>query len=204
MSLNQSLNLSIGSRISKINFFLVSTRECIENSPSVYCNYSASLITFGHICLLFYFPLMFFRMNKLDNRFRNQYNVSLLWLCSLILIFSIDLLEFSITHNPNIYSMVIISTTILNIILGFIFTFKYLKTYSKDGVFFKQILTIAFTICVFIIIFIARVISKKSLLKIQQYDQETYTKVNTHLFLYYFVYVLFGFSQVNFCSIFFI
>ncbi|RNA40961.1 hypothetical protein BpHYR1_044484 [Brachionus plicatilis] len=181
MTSNKSSNSSFGLQTPKLNFFLVSIQKCSESNPTVYCKYSASLITFGHLCLLFYFPLMFYRMSKLGNRFRNHYNLSFLWLCSLILMFSIDILEFLVTHDQNLYSMVIISATILNITLGFIFSFKYIRTYSKNGAIYKQILTIAFSVSLFVIIIVARVITRKSLLKINKYDQETYTKVHQNI-----------------------
>lgn len=197
MSLNQSLNMSAETSLSKLNFFLVSIQKCSKINHVVFCKYSSSLITIGHICLSFFFPLMLFQMRKLENRFRNQYNLSFLWICSIILIFSIDFLEYFITNDRNLYSMVIISTTFINIILGFIFAYQFTKVYLKDGFVLKQLLIAAFSVSLFVLIFFSRLFTKKNLLKITQYDQKTYTKVNTHLFLYYFVYVLFGFAQVK-------
>lgn len=204
MSLNESLNLSIETGLSKLNFFLVSTQTCQKLNPIAYCKYSSSLITIGHICLSFFFPVMLYQMRKLKKHFRNKYNLSFLWICSMILIFSIDLLEFLITKDRNLYSMIIISTTLFNIILGFIFAYQFIQIYLKDGIVYNQLLIAGFSFSLFVIIFFARLFTKNSLLKITQYDQKTYTKVNTHLFLYYFVYALFGFAQVKFLIIFFI
>lgn len=184
----------------KFNIFLVSIEECKKNNPSFYCKYSAFLILCGYLCLLSVFPLMLNRMNKLGKRFRNQYNISFLWLCSIALMFSIDLLEFILNGDPNLYSMAIIATIIVCILFCFITIASYMRNYSIEGSAYRNGLTIFFSISIFIIVFLGRLWSKSRLQKFPNIDQQSpnsYHMLNTHFFLFYFVYVLFASVQVK-------
>ncbi|CAF0876436.1 unnamed protein product [Brachionus calyciflorus] len=134
-------------------------------------------------------------MSKLKKRFRNQYNLSLLWICSFMLIISIDLLEFIIVRDEKVYSLILILILVINLLSGFALIAKYMKTYSKDGSIYKQSLTCGFAIALFIIIIFGRMFTENRLSKLENYDTKAYRQINTHLFLYYFVFILFSCTQ---------
>jgi hypothetical protein len=67
--------------------------------------------------------------------------------------------------------------------------------------YFKAVITISFSLCLFVLILIARVWSKKSFSKISDIDQlsnVSFHILNTYFFFYYFIYAMFASVQVNF------
>ena len=94
--------------ISKINFLFIATDECTRNYSKSYCTFSALIVLCGYLCFMCIMPLVIYRLMQLKTKFRNQYNLSLLWMCSILLIGLIDLTEFIAIGNGKIYSIVII------------------------------------------------------------------------------------------------
>ena len=77
--------------------------------------------------------------------------------------------------------------------------FNYFRNYSIDGTFVRNVMTIFFTVCVFFIVFTGRYLSQKALTKYPDLDRISpisFHIINTHFFLYFFIYVLFAIVQV--------
>lgn len=184
---------------SSVNFVFVSIDYCLTKNSSTYCNYSAFIILLGYITNAFIFPFILHRMHKLNTKFRNQYNVSLLWLCSIFLVFSIDIIEFLLINDGNLYSVSICVLQIIYLITLGLTIISYFRNYTIDGRFVRNLMTIMFTIIVFVVTFIGRYLSMKNLKEYPDLDQISpisFHIINTHFFLYFFIYVVFAIVQV--------
>jgi hypothetical protein len=183
------------------NLILPSTDTCSEYKTSrLYCNFSSVLVFCGYLMQVFIFPLIILRMNQLKTRFRNQYSISILWLCSIALMTSIDFIEFILVGDPRVFS-IFIAIFICVYFVSCLFSIGiYMKNYSNDGTHYQNALAILFSSCVFLIILFARIWSHKTLLKYSIKTKETtpfaFHVLNTYFFLYYFVYFLVGTVQV--------
>ncbi len=94
--------------ISKINFLLIATDECKRKFSKSYCNYSAFVVLIGYVLNTIVLPLILFKIMQLKTKFRNQYNLSLMWMCSILIMALIDLIEYIAIGNGKIYSTGII------------------------------------------------------------------------------------------------
>jgi len=94
--------------ISNINFLFIATDACTNTYSKSYCSFSALIVVCGYLCFMFIMPLILYRLMQLKTKFRNQYNTSLLWICSILLIGLVDLTEFIAIGNGKIYSTIII------------------------------------------------------------------------------------------------
>ena len=191
--INQTLNMN------SIKTFFPSIQGCIKDNNAFYCKYSSFLVVCGFICHLCVFPSIIFRMSQLSKIFRNQYNLSFLWLCSIILIPLIDLLELMIQGNNQIYSILIGLLICVYIVMGLFAMLKYMRYYSISGASYQNGMTIIFCICIYSLIMFARIWTKKALSKypdLNHYSPMAFYLSNTYFFLYYFVYGLFGTVQV--------
>ncbi len=187
----------------RINTFFPSIDGCLQDNTQFFCNYSAFLVVCGYICHLCVFPAIILRMSALAKIFRNQYNISFLWLCSILLMACIDLLEFILVGNNQIYSMLIVTLICFYFIIGLVALIKYMQYYSINGTSYQNVLTIVFSICTFSLILFARIWTRNTLSKypkVNQYSPAIFYLSNTYFFLYYFVYSLFGTVQVNLIS----
>lgn len=102
--------------ISKVNIFLVSTDECTRKYSKLYCYYSSFLVLCGYLCNMSAIAFILHRITQLKTKFRNQYSLNLLWLCSILLIALIDIIEFIATGNGKVYSAGIIFIQCLTIV----------------------------------------------------------------------------------------
>lgn len=200
IKMNSSNLTSISQTIVQMNTFFPSIDGCLRNNNKHYCNYSSFLVVCGYICHLCVFPAIILRMSQLAKIFRNQYNISFLWLCSILLISCIDLLEFIIEGNNQIYSILIVTLICVYFVMGLTAMFKYMRNYSINGASYQNGLTMVFSICIFSLILFARIWTKNTLSKypnINKNSPTTFYLSNTYFFLYYFVYCLFGTVQVR-------
>ena len=94
--------------ISKINFLLISADECKRKLSLSYCYYAAFVVLVGYVLNALIVPFILFRIMQLKTKFKNQYNLSLLWMCSILIMALIDLIEYVATGNGKIYSTGII------------------------------------------------------------------------------------------------
>jgi hypothetical protein len=182
-----------------LNFLFVSTEYCLTKNGPSYCNYAVFIILLAYITNLFVFPILLVRMRNLNKKFRNQYNISLLWLCSIFLMFSIDLIEFFLVADGHLYSVIICIILFIYLVSCGLTIFNYFRNYSIDGTFVRNVMTIFFTVCVFFIVFTGRYLSQKALTKYPDLDRISpisFHIINTHFFLYFFIYVLFAIVQV--------
>jgi hypothetical protein len=184
------------------NFFFPSTDTCYENKTKFFCNYASILIFGGYFLHMFIFPLIILRMKDLKTRFRNQYSISILWLCSITLMTSIDLIEFILVGDRRVFSIFIVLFVCVYFVACILAVVIYMRNYANDGTHYQNALAILFSTCVFLIILFARIWSHKTLLKYSVKSKETtpfaFYILNTYFFLYYFVYVLFASVQVFF------
>lgn len=182
------------------NLLFPSTNTCHEHKTRFFCNFAAILIFFGYILQMSIFPLIILRMKTLKTRFRNQYSISILWLCSIALMTSIDLIEFILVGDQRVFSIFIVIFICVYFIACIFAIGFYMRNYANDGTHYQNALAILFSACVFLIILFARIWSHKTLLKYSVKSKETtpfaFYVLNTYFFLYYFVYVLFGTVQV--------
>jgi len=196
-------NLTLGNQTvisRRMNTFFPSIDGCLKVNNHLYCSYSAFLVVCGYVFHLCVFPALILRMSQLAKIFRNQYNISFLWLCSILLIASIDLLEFVIEDNNQIYSILIVMLICVYFVMGLTAMLKYMRYYSINGASYQNGMTIIFSICIFSLILFARIWTKNTLSKypnINQSSPATFYLSNTYFFLYYFVYSLFGTVQVS-------
>ena len=184
---------------SHLKMLFISTSHCERDYSSAYCGFAAFIISLGYLSGLFVFPFMLYRMRQLKKKFRNQYNISLLWLNSIMLVFLIDLIEYFLTHDGTIYSSFIILSLLVYIATCVMTIALYVRDYSVEGTLFGNVLIICFTNFLFALVFISRILSQKSLAKFPDIDQRSAVSfhiINTHFFMYYFVYVLFASVQV--------
>lgn len=186
----------------KLNWVFVFTDYCLDgrNNGSAYCSYAVFIILLAYIANLFVWPFLLVRMRKLNKKFRNQYNISLLWLCSIFLMFSIDLIELFLIADGHLYSMLICAILLVYLVILGMTIFNYFRNYSIDGTFVRNVMTLFFTVCMFVIVFTGRYLSMKSLAKYPDLDQISpisFHIINTHFFLYFFIYVIFAIVQVN-------
>ncbi len=185
---------------SSINFLFVSTDYCQTKNSNSYCNYSVFIILLGYMSIMFVFPFLLHRMRQLSKKFRNQYSISFLWLASICLIFSIDLIEFFLIHDGRLYSAGIAIFQLISVFTCLLTTVHYFRNYSSDGSLARNILIVLFTIITFIVAFIGRFLSKKSMSNYPYLDQLSpisFHIINTHFFFYFFIYVLFAIVQVS-------
>ena len=183
----------------RINTFFPSLGGCLKYNNYALCNYSSLMVVCGHIIQLCVFPALIFRMSNLTKRFRNQYNISFLWLCSILLISSIDLLEFIIVGNGQIYTSLTVILISIYFVLGLVTIMKYMRNYSINAVSYQNGITMIFSLCIFSLIFFARIWSSRTLSKFPNLSHDSPTAfylLNTYFFLYYFVYVMFATVQV--------
>lgn len=184
----------------KLNFFLISSLQCqIFNSRS-YCVYSTFLILISHVLFCIAFALTVYRMNQLVERFRNQYNLSLIWLLSIVLIFSIDILEFIVVGDPYIYSKLTIGLICASACLLITICLRHLELNRfSDPQFYRNIITIAFVGALFILIVISRMWSNRNMNKLSNIDKQSkkvYRALNLHQVLYYLVLLMFASVQI--------
>lgn len=69
-----------------------------------------------------------------------------------------------------------------------------------EPAYYRGIVVISFSVCLFILILIARIWSQKSLSKfpdIDKFSPVSFHIINTYSFLYFFIYALFASVQVN-------
>lgn len=107
MASNSSLNSSDFFKNyvkSKINFLLIAADECTLQYSKSYCYYSAFIVLCGYVLQMTLMPFILHRITQLKNKFRNQYSLSLLWICSILIMALIDLIEFIAIGNGKIYS----------------------------------------------------------------------------------------------------
>ena len=200
LSSNFTKNSTFDDLSSRVNFIFVSTEYCKTKLNSFNCNYSSLVIFFGYILFFLVIPLTIYRVQQLKFNFRNQYNLNLLWICSILLIALIDFTEFMVATDGRVYSIMIIIALVFYIIGCIILIMRYIRLYSIEGAWLENLLIIIFTISIYVLIIIARVLSKKSLSKAtmtELSDPLFYNLLNTHFLIYYFVYVLFATVQVN-------
>lgn len=148
---------------------------------------------------MFVFPFLLHRMRVLTKKFRNQYNISLLWLASIALVFSIDLIEFFLIHDGNLYSAGIAFFQLITLFTCLLSMIQYFRHYSSDGSLVRNIMIVCFMVTTFLITFIGRILSKKSMSNYPNIDQVSpisFHIINTHFFLYYFIYMVFAIVQV--------
>ena len=70
----------------------------------------------------------------------------------------------------------------------------------SDSSYYRALITVGFSAALFILILIARIWSQKNLSRFPDIDQVTpvgFHLINTHIFLYYFIYAMFASVQVS-------
>ncbi len=185
---------------SSINFLFVTTDYCRTKNSNAYCNYSVFIIFLGYMSIMLVFPFLLHRMRQLNNKFRNQYNISLLWLASISLVFSIDLIEFFLVHDGRLYSAGNATFQLVSLITCLLTMIQYFRNYSSVGSLARNILILLFMIITFIVAFTGRILSKKSMSNFPNLDQISpisFHIINTHFFFYFFIYGVFAIVQVN-------
>lgn len=120
---NSSITNSARESISSVYFFLIATDKCTRNYSSSYCYYSSFVVLCGYLCNMSAIGFVLYRLLQLKTKFRNQYNLTLLWLCSILLVALIDIIEFISTGNGKIYSSAIILIQCILIVLCIVSTF---------------------------------------------------------------------------------
>jgi hypothetical protein len=187
------------------NFLLVSIDACSKEKPKFFCHFASFLILIGYLLHLSVFPTIFFKMKKLSSEFAKSYNLSFLWLCTILLINIIDLLEFIIIGDKRVFSILIVFIICFNVLFCLLTIIEYMRNYATEGTFYRNCLATIFSVCLFLIILFARLWSNKNLInfsrkyKISTSSSESslmFYVINTHFFLYYFVYGLFGTVQI--------
>jgi hypothetical protein len=190
---------NITTQIESADLFFVKTNECLQYFTPSFCNYSAFLILFGYILFMLIWPLTIKRMQFIKKKFRNQYNLNFLWLCSIMLIICIDLSEYVIAGDGYIYSNCITLINCFQIFLGVFTLIKYMEYNVIDGRSMQNLMSILFSIIFLLIMVIARLWTRRILSRVKQVEKLTsfdYYILNTHFFLYYIVYSLFACVQV--------
>lgn len=194
LSLNSDKNES---DYESMNIFLVNTNDCRNYNDNRYCVYSALLVTFGHLLYTSAFFFILLRINRLQERFRNQYNLSFLWLLSILSIAFVDLLEYTVSDDVYLYSKFIILLVIVQMFLLLMIIYKYLVfNYIHTNIFWNFIMKIIFTIVLFVLLIIGRLWSSAKLSKFNEVNARMYRLLNTHTFMYFFVYIMFGCVQL--------
>jgi hypothetical protein len=184
-----------------VNFLLVSvTGNCLPTESPFYCYYLALLILLGHALNSTIFPLTLYRMHQLGVKFRNQYNVSFMWMCALLLASSIDLLEYVIAGDGQVYSISIVVFVLLYSVASISAIAVYFQNFAVHGTRYKNGMTFLGTVGLFVVIVIARIWSQLSLEKavlVKSGNNKSSGLHNGHFVLYYFVYAMVGGAQVN-------
>jgi hypothetical protein len=196
-------NKSSEIKVSSVNAFLISTNECTKSSSIYYCNYVASIILIGYLMHLAVFPLTLLRMKQLKKKFRNQYNLSLVWLCSLLLMSFIDILEYIVTGDANLFSYFIVLVQCFYFFACLMTIFIYVRYYEVNGAQHQNVFKLAVTFILFLIIIFTRIWT--SSLESNKNSSEklspglfTYTGKLAHFYVYYVIYVVFALCQVSF------
>lgn len=184
---------------SSMNFLFPSTAQCLSKNPNAYCNYASFLVICGYLCHFCVFPSLLFRMKQLSNRFKNQYSISFLWLCSILLVTCIDLLEFMLVWDNQIYSIYIMIIIIFYFFACLLTILRYMRFHSMKSTSFQNGLAVVFSICILFLVMFARIWSNRQFSKFPSIGKDSpwaFHLLNTYFFLYYFVYVMFASVQV--------
>lgn len=187
-------------RLTDVNFFFISTEYCLTKYSSSYCNYSVFIIFMGYLCSMLVFPFLLNRMRKISREFRNQYNISFPWLCSIFLVFSIDIIEFFLINDGQVYSVAICLLQIAYLTALLLTIIQYFRNYSIDGSLVRNIMMLLLTVIMFVLALVGRVLSKRTLTNFPNIDQISpisFHILNMHFFIYFFIYVFFATVQVN-------
>jgi hypothetical protein len=186
-------------QIESADLFFVKTKECLHHFTPSFCNYSAFLILTGYILFMLVWPFTIKRMQFIKNKFRNQYNLNFLWLCSIILIICIDLSEYVISGDGYVYSHCITLINCFQIFLGVLTLVKFMEYNVIDGRSFQNMMSLLFSLIFLIIMIVARLWTRRILSRVKHIEKLTafdYYILNTHFFLYYIVYSIFACVQV--------
>ena len=183
---------------SSINFWLVFVDKCEGRFGHVYCNYAALMVLIGFFLQMMVMPLVISRIRALGARFRNQYNLSFIWLCSIVLTIYIDLIEYMFSYDGHIQSKMITFVNCVFFVLAIWMLFEYWRFYDVVGMNNSWIHFIwtLFSLCLAVLIGIARVWAYKH--TDENTDEKLANKaIKSYTFLYFWVYVIFGFTQVK-------
>ena len=145
-----------------MQFLFVSIETCAKTNRRAYCHYASFLILLGYVCHMFVFPLLVMRMRELKSRFRNQYNLSFLWLCCMLLMTAIDILEFTLSLDARLFSVAIFGFATFFFVACLTTMLVYMRRYSSDGSFRQNSVAMVFTIFFFIAIVIVRLSASTS------------------------------------------
>ena len=193
---------SNGSAVDKnetVNFWLVFVDKCAARFGQAYCNYASFMILLGFVLQMLVMPLVISRVRALGARFRNQYNISFFWLCSIALTVYIDLLEYVFSYDGHVQSKAITLVNCIYFVLAVWMLFEYWRYYDVEGTNSSWIhfLSMLFSLCLAVLIGISRVWAYRHA------DGSADTNlanraIKSYTFLYYWVYAIFGFTQVSF------
>ena len=186
-------------QLADVNIFFLSTEYCLTKYSSSYCNYSVFIILMGYFCSMLVFPLLLHRMRKLTRQFRNQYNICFPWLCSIFLVFSIDIIEFFLINDGQVYSVTICLLQVGYLTALLLTIIQYFRHYSIDGSLVRNIMMLLLTVIMFFLALIGRILSKRTLSNFPNIDQISpisFHILNMHFFIYFFIYVFFATVQV--------
>jgi hypothetical protein len=179
-------------QVEDINIFLVSVAKCIPNDSEFYCYYVAFIILLGYALNNFIFPLTLYRMHQLKSKFRNQYNVSFLWMCALLLSSAIDILEYVVAGDGQVYSIVIVVFLLWYFMTCLTTIVCYFQSYAVDGTRYRNVMTLLITLLFFLATALARQWSQWSL------EKRVKPRLSHGHFMFYFVvYATIGGAQVN-------
>jgi hypothetical protein len=191
MTLNSSN--STNNQQSSFNFFLLATDECLLRSNKSFCNYIAFIVVISQFLFTFVFPFIWYRLRVLNQNYRNQYNLSFVWLLSIFALISIDIIEFLLFRNGQIYSVTIIFFNVCQLIGCSLCIMRFRRVYAdfdKQNN-FKILITIGFIVFVLITRVLIVNYSKDS-------ENASFYTVNNNLLLYFVIFSVFSMLQVNF------
>lgn len=192
--MNQSLQAL--AKHAGLGVFFVHTDECVhvEGNSSAYCHYVAFIIFLGYLFSLLVLPLTLNRMHTLKNKFRNQYNLSFNWLCALLLVSAIDLMEFMMSRDSRVFSIFIVLILTGYFFLSILTLISHFNVTAINGTRRTNMISISASVVVFLAIVILRLLSKT----IQgEVNLEGHRRFNLIKFMpYYLVYAFLGGVQV--------
>ena len=156
------------------------------------------MVLLGYVLQMIVLPLVISRIRALGARFRNQYNLSFFWLCSIALTIYIDLLEYVFSYDGHVQSKAITLVNCVYFVLAIWMLFEYWRYYDAEGMNSSWIhfLSTLFSIGLAVLIGISRGWAYKH--ADGSSDTILVSKaIKSYTFLYFWVYAIFGFTQVS-------
>lgn len=126
-----------------------------------------------------------------------RYNLSLLWLYSILLIYCIDMLEFIVVGDAYVHSKFSIIVVCLSLCLIVSLCLRYIDLNKRnDPQFYRNMIGLCFTLCFFAIIVFTRVWLSRWYRPKNARDSDRGVRDSTYYFLYQIVLLMFSTVQL--------